>query len=289
MKVRLLYFLIFYVIFAHMLCKEIYIKELCRYVIEVFVLQLYWTILYIDSGLFLFGPKETTLMKKKILAFLVLLLVSVAVFAFADSDAVENKEQKWGVYGGTSYLVSHVGASYNMGRLEFSGTLYSGFPNIAIIGYTEGMKTYNNLTPEEKKTADKPKFSDYMLSAFQLAYMGNVSALFDLTGGEVFHFLIGASLSGAYSNLGALLSTSTKINIGVVALDAVMKIQFNFAKHSGIYIASELPLGGILFTPNSDDSSKTAAVPFTLGLDGYLTAAATLLVYTTRVGYVYRF
>lgn len=228
-------------------------------------------------------------MKKKILAFLVLLLVSVAVFASVESEAEENKAQSWGVYGGTSVLVSHIGASYNPGRWEFSGTFYTGFPNLAIIGYIAEIKAYNALVADEKKTSAKPNFFGYTRTAFKLAYMGNVAALFDLTGGKVFHLLVGASVSGAYSNIGDLLSIPDKINLGVVALDAVVKIQFNFAKHSGIYIASEFPLGGVMFIPNSEDNTKTDAFPFTFGVDGYLSAAATLLLFTTRVGYVFRF
>lgn len=231
-------------------------------------------------------------MSKKILAVLAVLFICVAVFATSEVSSNEDaKGSPWSVYGGTSYLVSHIGASYDIGRLELSGTLYSGFPNIAIICYSGEMKDYNSKTDEEKKTAEKPKFIDYIGPAFKLALLGNVSAMYDLTEGDKFDILVGASVSGAYSNLGEILESSEKLNIGVVALDAVAKVQFNFAKHSGIYIATELPLAGVLFAPNTDteSSQKTSVSFFTIGLDGYLGAALTLLAYTTRVGYVYSF
>ncbi len=228
-------------------------------------------------------------MSKKILAVLAVLFICVAVFATsAVSSSEEEKGSNWSIYGGTSYLVSHIGASYDIGRLELSGTLYSGFPNIAIINYVGDMKDYNSKTEEEKATTDKPKFIDYIGPAFKLALLGNVSAMYDLTSDDKFDVLVGTSISGAYSNLEEI---SAKLHIGVVALDAVAKVQFNFAKHSGIYIATELPLAGVLFVPetNEEGVKKTNVSFFTIGMDGYLVAALNLLAYTTRVGYVYSF
>lgn len=211
-------------------------------------------------------------MTKKITSVIIVLFLSAMLFASG-----------WGVYGGSSYLVSHIGASYDLGRIEFSGTLYSGFPNVAVIGYISDVVDYNK-NPEERA---KPNFLDYLLPSFRLAYLGNISAMYDLTKSDSFDLFIGASLSGAYSNLGALFESSEKFNIGIIALDAVSKVQFNFAGQSGIYIASELPLCGVIFTPGED--KKTNVNFITPGLDGYFSAAFVLLCYTLRVGYVYRF
>lgn len=218
-------------------------------------------------------------MNKKITALLIVLLLSIALFA----SSTDESKGDWNIYAGSSYLVSHIGASYDFGRLEVGGTLYSGFPNIAIIGYAADMSDYKK-NPEEKT---KPNFVDYLLPAFRLAYMGNIGVMYDLTKSETFDFLIGASLSGAYSNLGAVLGSTEKFNIGIIALDVVSKVQFNFTRHSGIYIATELPLCGVAFTPGEEN--KTNVNFITPGLEGYLSAAFVLLLYTARVGYVYRF
>ncbi len=221
-------------------------------------------------------------MSKKILAVLAVLFICVAVFATSEVSSNEDaKGSPWSVYGGTSYLVSHIGASYDIGRLELSGTLYSGFPNIAIINYAEEMKKYNSMEEEAKKEASKPNFMEYLGQSFKMAYMGNVSAMYDLTKGDKFDILVGASVSGAYVD---------SLKLGAVALDAVAKVQFNFAKHSGIYIATELPLAGVLFKSNTDaeNAKKTETHFFIVGKDVY-TLALYLSLYTARVGYVYSF
>lgn len=230
-------------------------------------------------------------MTKKILAILVVLFICVSVFAeMTDVSSVPTEKSNWSVYGGTSYFFSHLGVSYDIGRLQLGGTFYSGFPNIAIITYSKDIKEYNNMEEEAKKEATKPKFTDYIATAFKLAYMGNFSVLFDVTRGNKVDFFVGGAISGAYSNLGKALKADNDAKIGVVALDAVAKIKFNFAKHSGIYIATELPLGGVLFSPDSENEGKTAVNFFTVGgLDEYFTVLLMFLAYTTRVGYVYSF
>ena len=212
---------------------------------------------------------------KRILMVFVVLFVCIAVFATESESNVKKTERKnnWNIYGGTSYLVSHIGASYNVNQWEFGGTLYSGFPNIGIIGY---------LSSEGE---EKPNLMELLGSSFKLIYAGNVSALYNLTKSDQLDFSVGLSLSGFYPNLKEILGES--FQLGIVSLDIATKIQFNFENHSGIYISSELPIAGVIFSNQTEEDSKP--IFFTVSNSDYLGAVITLVAYTTRIGYVYRF
>lgn len=207
--------------------------------------------------------------------FLVTLLVLVICFT-----AFAGVESKLNVYGGTSYMVSHIGASYNLGQWEFGGTLYSAFPNVGIINYVNEMKSY-----DPSGTAEKPNLLKMLGQSFSLGYAGNLSATYDVLKSDKVDLDLGFSIAGMYTEFLKDLG----VQLGVVSADVTMKLQFNFAKHSGIYVATELPIAGVLITRQTAEEVETNAKFFTVAMDGYLTAALSLVAYTTRVGYVYRF
>lgn len=212
--------------------------------------------------------------------FLVTLLVLVICFA-----AFAGVESKLNVYGGTSYMVSHIGASYNLGQFEFGSTLYSAFPNTGIIAYVNEMKNYDPSGTEEK-----PNLLQLMGQSFLLGYAGTLSATYDVIGSENVDLDLGVSLAGMYTEFLKDLG----VKLGVVSADVTMKLQFNFAEHSGLYVATELPLAGMLISSQTTEENGETKVTngahfFTVAMEGYLTAAIALVAYTTRVGYVYRF
>lgn len=128
---------------------------------------------------------------KKVIAILAILaVVCISAFAVDAKQTPANaKDSGWSINAGTAYVVSHIGASYNLGRWEFGGNLYSGFPNILILSYL-------NTTEE-----DRPDFLDALKLSFSLAYAGNVSALYDVTKGDKFDVDLGFALSGLYTEL----------------------------------------------------------------------------------------
>ncbi len=207
--------------------------------------------------------------------FLITLLVLVLCFS-----AFAGVESKLNVYGGTSYLVSHVGASYNLGQFDFGGTLYSAFPNVGIIGY------FND------KDAEDPTYSNifgYLGDCFKVGYAGTLSATYDLIKSEKVDFDLGLSIAGMYSEL---FKDLLGAKFGIVSADVAMKLQFNFGKHSGLYLATEVPLAGVLIANQKDSSTgeiTTSANFFTVTLEGYASAVLALMAYTSRVGYIYRF
>ena len=208
---------------------------------------------------------------KKFLITLLILLVGFTAFAGVES--------KLNVYGGTSYMVSHIGASYNLDQWEFGGTLYSAFPNMGIIGY---------LGDKDSEEPSYPNIGGYLGAAFTLGYAGTVSATYDLIESENVDLNLGFSIAGMYTE--ALEDLGIKG--GVVSADTALKLQFNFGKHSGLYIATEVPLAGVLFLNQKDSSTgevTNSANFFTVSMDGYLSAVMMLMLYTSRIGYIYRF
>lgn len=123
--------------------------------------------------------------QRKVIAILAILaVVCISAFAVdAKQTPANTKDSGWSINAGTAYGVSHIGASYNLGRWEFGGNLYSGFPNILILSYL-------NATEE-----DRPDFLDALKLSFSLAYAGNVSALYDVTKGDKFDVDLGFALS----------------------------------------------------------------------------------------------
>lgn len=211
---------------------------------------------------------------KKILV--VLLVLTVGFVAFA-----EQSNSNWATFVGTSFFVSHIGASYSVGPWEFGGTLYSAFPNTGIIGYVSEMSEYDS-----EGTAEKPNLLSYLGQSFQLGYAGTLSASYDLVESNDFDFDMGLSIAGMYTEVLEGLG----IKGGVVSADVTMKGQLNLGDHGGVYLATELPLAGfLLVNQTSNGETTTSANFFTFTLEGYLSAALMLAVYTTRVGYVYRF
>ncbi len=212
---------------------------------------------------------------KKLLVTLLVLVLCFTAFAGVES--------KLNVYGGTSYMVSHVGASYNLGQWEFGGTLYSAFPNVGIIGYVNEMKNY-----DPSGTAEKPNLLKLLGESFTLGYAANVSASYDVIPSASVDLNLGLSLSGMYTEF---LKDLLGVKFGIVSADVTMKLQFNFSKHNGIYVATELPLAGVLISQQTTEESGTTvgANFFTVAMEGYPQAALSLVIYTTRVGYVYRF
>ncbi len=210
--------------------------------------------------------------------FFVTLFVLVLCFT-----AFAGVESKLNVYGGTSYMISHVGASYNLGKWEFGGTLYSAFPNIGIIGYVDEMKNYDPAGTEEK-----PNLLKLLGQSFTLGYAANVSASYDVIPSDNVDLNLGLSISGMYTEF---LKDLLGVKFGIISADVTMKVQFNFAKHNGIYIATELPLAGVLISQQTTEENGTTkgAQFFTVAMEGYPQAALSLVLYTTRVGYVYRF
>ena len=186
------------------------------------------------------------------------------------------KDSGWSINAGTAYGVSHIGASYNLGRWEFGGNLYSGFPNILILSYL-------NTTEE-----DRPDFLDALKLSFSLAYAGNVSALYDVTKGDKFDVDLGFALSGLYSELFKELGLTG----GIISLDLAARFKYNLNRQSGIYVATELPLAGIALTNQEDSESGETTkevIPFAVFTPEFFSASLVLLLYTTRIGYVYSF
>lgn len=215
---------------------------------------------------------------KKVIAILAILaVVCISAFAVDAKQTPANaKDSGWSINAGTAYGVSHIGASYNLGRWEFGGNLYSGFPNILILSYL-------NTTEE-----DRPDFLDALKLSFSLAYAGNVSALYDVTKGDKFDVDLGFALSGLYTELFKELG----LKGGIISLDLAARFKYNLNRQSGIYVATELPLAGIVLTNQKDsESSETTneVVPFAVLTPEFFSASLFLLLYTTRIGYVYSF
>ena len=215
---------------------------------------------------------------KKVIAILAILaVVCISAFAVDAKQTPANaKDSGWSINAGTAYGVSHIGASYNLGRWEFGGNLYSGFPNILILSYL-------NTTEE-----DRPDFLDALKLSFSLAYAGNVSALYDVTKGDKFDVDLGFALSGLYSELFKELGLTG----GIISLDLAARFKYNLNRQSGIYVATELPLVGIVLTNQKDsesDETTNEVVPFAVLTPEFFSASLVLLLYTTRIGYVYSF
>ncbi len=188
---------------------------------------------------------------KKVIAILAILaVVCISAFAVDAKQTPANaKDSGWSINAGTAYVVSHIGASYNLGRWEFGGNLYSGFPNILILSYL-------NTTEE-----DRPDFLDALKLSFSLAYAGNVSALYDVTKGDKFDVDLGFALSGLYTELFKELG----LKGGIISLDLAARFKYNLNRKSGIYVATELPLAGIVLTNQKDSESgetTNEVVPF---------------------------
>lgn len=215
---------------------------------------------------------------KKVIAILAILaVVCISAFAVDAKQTPANaKDSGWSINAGTAYVVSHIGASYNLGRWEFGGNLYSGFPNILILSYL-------NTTEE-----DRPDFLDALKLSFSLAYAGNVSALYDVTKGDKFDVDLGFALSGLYTELFKELG----LKGGIISLDLAARFKYNLNKQSGIYVATELPLAGIVLTNQKDSEggeTTNEVVPFAVLTPEFFSASLFLLLYTTRIGYVYSF
>lgn len=215
---------------------------------------------------------------KKVIAILAILaVVCISAFAVDAKQTPANaKDSGWSINAGTAYVVSHIGASYNLGRWEFGGNLYSGFPNILILSYL-------NATEE-----DRPDFLDALKLSFSLAYAGNVSALYDVTKGDKFDVDLGFALSGLYTELFKELG----LKGGIISLDLAARFKYNLNRKSGIYVATELPLAGIVLTNQKDSESgetTNEVVPFAVLTPEFFSASLFLLLYTTRIGYVYSF
>lgn len=215
---------------------------------------------------------------KKVIAILAILaVVCISAFAVDAKQTPANaKDSGWSINAGTAYGVSHIGASYNLGRYEFGGNLYSGFPNILILSYL-------NTTEE-----DRPDFLDALKLSFSLAYAGNVSALYDVTKGDKFDVDLGFALSGLYTELFKELG----LKGGIISLDLAARFKYNLNRQSGIYVATELPLAGIVLTNQKDSESgetTNEVVPFAVLTPEFFSASLVLLLYTTRIGYVYSF
>mgnify|MGYP000387582368 FL=1 len=215
---------------------------------------------------------------KKVIAILAILaVVCISAFAVDAKQTPANaKDSGWSINAGTAYGVSHIGASYNLGRWEFGGNLYSGFPNILILSYL-------NTTEE-----DRPDFLDALKLSFSLAYAGNVSALYDVTKGDKFDVDLGFALSGLYTELFKELG----LKGGIISLDLAARFKYNLNRKSGIYVATELPLAGIVLTNQKDSESgetTNEVVPFAVLTPEFFSASLVLLLYTTRIGYVYSF
>lgn len=215
---------------------------------------------------------------KKVIAILAILaVVCISAFAVDAKQTPANaKDSGWSINAGTAYVVSHIGASYNLGRWEFGGNLYSGFPNILILSYL-------NTTEE-----DRPDFLDALKLSFSLAYAGNVSALYDVTKGDKFDVDLGFALSGLYTELFKELG----LKGGIISLDLAARFKYNLNRKSGIYVATELPLAGIVLTNQKDSEggeTTNEVVPFAVLTPEFFSASLFLLLYTTRIGYVYSF
>lgn len=215
---------------------------------------------------------------KKVIAILAILaVVCISAFAVDAKQTPANaKDSGWSINAGTAYGVSHIGASYNLGRWEFGGNLYSGFPNILILSYL-------NTTEE-----NRPDFLDALKLSFSLAYAGNVSALYDVTKGDKFDVDLGFALSGLYTEL----FKESGLKGGIISLDLAARFKYNLNRQSGIYVATELPLAGIVLTNQKDsesDETTNEVVPFAVLTPEFFSASLVLLLYTTRIGYVYSF
>lgn len=216
--------------------------------------------------------------QRKVIAILAILaVVCISAFAVDAKQTPANaKDSGWSINAGTAYVASHIGASYNLGRWEFGGNLYSGFPNILILSYL-------NATEE-----DRPDFLDALKLSFSLAYAGNVSALYDVTKGDKFDVDLGFALSGLYTEL----FKESGLKGGIISLDLAARFKYNLNRQSGIYVATELPLAGIVLTNQKDSESGETTkevVPFAVLTPEFFSASLFLLLYTTRIGYVYSF
>lgn len=215
---------------------------------------------------------------KKVIAILAILaVVCISAFAVDAKQTPANaKDSGWSINAGTAYGVSHIGASYNLGRWEFGGNLYSGFPNILILSYL-------NTTEE-----DRPDFLDALKLSFSLAYAGNVGALYDVTKSDKFDVDLGFALSGLYTEL----FKESGLKGGIISLDLAARFKYNLNRQSGIYVATELPLAGIVLTNQKDSESGETTkevIPFAVLTPEFFSASLVLLLYTTRIGYVYSF
>jgi len=216
---------------------------------------------------------------KKIIAILAILtIVCAAAFAVeTEQTQVDIKNSGWSINAGTAYMVSHIGGAYNLGRWEFGGNLYSGFPNLAIISYINAIED----------GSEAPTFLEAMQLCF-LAFAGNISAMYDVTKSDKFDVDFGLALSGLYSDAFKDLGVLG----GVVSIDIAARMKWNLNEHSGIYAATELPLAGILMANQKDSETQevtNSVVPFAVLTPEFIPAALMLMLYTTRIGYVYSF
>lgn len=216
-------------------------------------------------------------MTRRILLLTVLLLSAFFLYASNSVEAVTEspEESHWRAYVGTSYLVSHLGTSYAFNRMEVGATLYSGFPNLALISYLDDLDKYKN----GEEGAVKPEFADYILPSFTLAFLGSVSLLCDVTPrNDIFDVFTGGSISFAYVPL---------FKGAVFSLDLVVRLQLNFGGHSGVYIATEAPLAGFLIVSSTEGNTVSPFVA--IANADFLAASVALAAYTTRAGYIFRF
>jgi len=206
--------------------------------------------------------------KKSIAIIAILAIVCFAAFA-AQMEETTEKNSGWSVNAGTSYMVSHLGGAYNLGRWEFGVNLYTGFPNLAIIGYAND--------------SENSSFADLVKESFKIAYAGSIGALYDITKGDKFDVDLGLAVSGLYSGY--------LFKLGVVSFDFAARIKYNPSKHSGIYIATEIPLAGVLLMQQDSESGETttSAVPIIALSQEFLPVIPVFMLYTTRIGYVYSF
>ena len=222
---------------------------------------------------------------KKVIAILAILaVVCISAFAVDAKQTPANaKDSGWSINAGTAYGVSHIGASYNLGRWEFGGNLFTGFPNLAIISCVNAIENGDEM----------PTFLEAMQLCF-IAYAGNISAMYDVTKSDKFDVDFGFALSGLSTGsvMREAFSSSGFQGAGVISVDVAARLKWNLNDHSGIYAATELPLAGIFIanqTESETNENTTGAIPFAVLTPEFIPAALILMLYTTRIGYVYSF
>ena len=219
---------------------------------------------------------------KKVVAILAILAI-VCVSAFAVETETTVKKSNWSINAGTSYGVSHIGGSYNLGRWEFGGNLFTGFPNLAIISCVNAIENGDEM----------PTFLEAMQLCF-IAYAGNISAMYDVTKSDKFDVDFGFALSGLSTGsvMREAFSSSGFQGAGVISVDVAARLKWNLNDHSGIYAATELPLAGIFIanqTESETNENTTSAIPSAVLTPEFIPAALILMLYTARIGYVYSF
>ena len=138
----------------------------------------------------------------------------------------------------------------------------------------------------DEKDAEEPSYPNifgYLGASFKVGYAGTISATYDVIKSQNVDLDLGLSIAGMYSEV------IEGYKGGVVSADFALRLGFNFGKHSGIYVATEVPLAGALFLNQKDSKTTNSAQFFTVSMDGYLSAVVMLMAYTSRIGYIYRF